>query len=78
MHTVLVVGHAPGIPATAAQLAATGSSHSGADNVGRDHPIGVPRTDPTIEDLRHFTAGAIAVLETDVQLGPPAGRRVRT
>ncbi len=63
VHTVLVVGHAPGIPATAAQLAATGSSHSGAET-SDEITHGSPADRPTIEDLRHFTAGAIAVLET--------------
>jgi phosphohistidine phosphatase len=51
VRTVLVVGHAPGIPATAYQLA----THNGTAET------------PLLDDLRYFSAGAIAVLRADVQ-----------
>ena len=49
VHTVLVIGHAPGIPATAYQLAT------------------IDRTpeEPLLDELRNFSAGAIAVLRAD-------------
>ncbi len=58
--TVLVVGHAPGIPATAAQLAAIAATAEPAPDTSPDDPT----ERPSFDDLRHFTAGAIAVLGT--------------
>ena len=45
-HTVLVIGHAPGIPATAHQLV---TNHGTAES-------------PLVDELRYFSAGAIAVV----------------
>lgn len=63
-HTVLVVGHAPGIPslahelATVAELAADGRSGPEADGDG-------PTPSPALQSLRSFSACALAVLSTD-------------
>ena len=62
--TVLVVGHAPGIPsvayelATVADLAADGRSGPDADEVE-------PTPNPELQSLRSFSASALAVLNTD-------------
>jgi len=51
VRTVLVVGHAPGIPATAYQLVTSDeSAHT-----------------PLVDELRYFSAGAIAVVRADAQ-----------
>ncbi|MET0865869.1 MAG: histidine phosphatase family protein [Nakamurella sp.] len=49
--TVLVIGHAPGIPATAYRLATVDDSAPA----------------PLTEQLRYFSAGALAVLRTDAR-----------
>jgi phosphohistidine phosphatase len=51
VHTVLVLGHAPGIPATAHQLATNDGTAEKA----------------LVDELRYFSAGAIAVLRADAQ-----------
>jgi phosphohistidine phosphatase len=62
--TVLVVGHAPGIPsvayelATVADLASDGPSGSDADEAE-------PTPNPELQSLRSFSACALAVLNTD-------------
>jgi phosphohistidine phosphatase len=62
VRTVLVVGHAPGIPATAALLATTGHANRGGAPDG-EPAAERPGDRPVIEDLRYFAAGAIAVLQ---------------
>ena len=53
VQTLLVVGHAPGIPATAAELATIAS-------LARDED-----RPPQLDALRHFAACTLAVLTTD-------------
>jgi phosphohistidine phosphatase len=65
--TVLVVGHAPGIPAVAYELAMVarinqdGPNQTAADDSNKDEPD-IP---PDLAALRHFSACAIAVLQID-------------
>lgn len=59
-HTVLVVGHAPGIPAAAALLAASGNENRAP--AARDTTSDAQVERPHVDELRHFAAGAIAVL----------------
>lgn len=66
--TVLVVGHAPGIPATAHELA-TVAALLGADAeltgaAARDPETAEPTENPALRELRYFSAGAVAVLTT--------------
>jgi len=64
--TVLVVGHAPGIPATAAELvtvAALARADSEANEAG--DPAAGADPEPEPDELRRFSAGALAVLTTD-------------
>ena len=71
--TLLVIGHAPGIPATAYELATTaqlsssysgGGTESGQDaRIGGESPSGAES--PALQRLRHFSACAFAVLSTD-------------
>ena len=73
--TLLVIGHAPGIAATAYELATTAklsSSYSGSNGAtaGDDGPIGGESASsgaesPALQRLRHFSACAFAVLSTD-------------
>ena len=73
--TLLVIGHAPGIPATAYELATTAqlsSSYSGSNGTapGQDARTGseyaAPGAEPpALQRLRHFSACAFAVLSTD-------------
>ena len=73
--TLLVIGHAPGIPATAYELAATAqlpSSYSGSSGAlsGQDARVGGESPSsgaesPALQRLRHFSACAFAVLSTD-------------
>lgn len=53
--TVLVVGHAPGVPATAAELATIAA-------LSRDDG-----QQPELDDLRYFSACTMAVLGTEAQ-----------
>ena len=63
--TVLVVGHAPGIPATAAELV-TIAALARADNAVSEanDPAAAADPEPEPDGLRHFSAGALAVLTT--------------
>jgi len=73
--TLLVIGHAPGIAATAYELATTAqssSSYSGSNGAtaGDDGSIGGESASssaesPALQRLRHFSACAFAVLSTD-------------
>ena len=73
--TLLVIGHAPGIPATAHELATTAqlsSSYSGSNRAaaGEDGQAGGESASsgaesPALQRLRHFSACAFAVLSTD-------------
>lgn len=65
--TVLVVGHAPGIPATAHELLTVAALARAEDGSGDDRATGDPgenREHPAVNGLRHFSAGAVAVLTT--------------
>ena len=62
--TLLVIGHAPGIPATAYELATTAqlsSNYSG----GGSESASTGDEQPAMQRLRHFSACAFAVLGTD-------------
>ncbi len=62
--TLLVIGHAPGIPATAYELATTAqlsSTYSG----GGTEPASTGGEHPGLQRLRHFSACAFAVLSTE-------------
>jgi phosphohistidine phosphatase len=63
--SVLVVGHAPGIPATAAELV-TIAALARADPASSeaDDPAAAADPEPAPDGLRHFSAGALAVLTT--------------
>ena len=63
--TLLVVGHAPGIPATAAELV-TIAALARADPASSeaDDPAAAADPEPAPDGLRHFSAGALAVLTT--------------
>ena len=68
--TLLVIGHAPGIPATAYELATTArlsSNRPGAGEPPADHgDDAAAGVEPdALQRLRHFSAGAFAVLSTD-------------
>ena len=62
---VLVIGHAPGIPATAAELV-TIAALARADPASSeaDDPAAAADPEPAPDGLRHFSAGALAVLTT--------------
>jgi len=62
---VLVIGHAPGIPATAAELV-TIAALARADDASSeaDDPAAAADPEPESDGLRHFSAGALAVLTT--------------
>lgn len=70
--TLLVVGHAPGIPSTAYELATVAALMraavaEAADPTGGDHQSESrvePGEPPELDGLRHFSAGAVAVLTT--------------
>ncbi len=63
--TVLVVGHAPGIPATAAELVTIAAlARAGNPATEADDPAAATDADPQLDGLRHFSAGALAVLTT--------------
>jgi phosphohistidine phosphatase len=67
--TVLVVGHAPGIPATAHELLTVAAlvradGGSGDDDGPTTGDPGENREHPAVDGLRHFSAGAVAVLTT--------------
>ena len=65
--TVLVVGHAPGIPATAHELLTVAALARADDGSGDEPTTGDPgenREHPAVDGLRHFSAGAVAVLTT--------------
>src|SRR6478736_2597720 len=63
--TVLVVGHAPGIPATAAELLTISAlARAGNPATEADDPAAATDADPQLDGLRHFSAGALAVLTT--------------
>lgn len=67
-HTVLVVGHAPGIPATAAELVTIAAlARADSESTEADDPAAAADPEPEIDSLRHFSAGALAVLTTGVQ-----------
>jgi phosphohistidine phosphatase len=64
--TVLVVGHAPGIPATAAELVTIAAlARADSESPEADDPAAAADQDPEPEGLRHFSAGALAVLTTE-------------
>jgi phosphohistidine phosphatase len=68
--TVLVVGHAPGIPATAAELVTIAAlARAGNPATEADDPAAATDAEPGIDGLRHFSAGALAVLTTGVPWG---------
>ncbi|HEY5117448.1 MAG TPA: histidine phosphatase family protein [Nakamurella sp.] len=56
--TVLVIGHAPGIPSTAYELATLAAGGGTGDGGVAAEP------NPIHDELRHFSAGALAVLTT--------------
>ena len=65
--TVLVVGHAPGIPAAAHELLTVAALARPDGGSGDDRAAGDPaenREHPAVDGLRHFSAGAVAVLTT--------------
>jgi len=65
--TVLVVGHAPGIPATAHELLTVAALVRADAGSGGDATTGDPqenRESPVVDGLRYFSAGAVAVLTT--------------
>jgi len=62
--TLLVIGHAPGIPATAYELATTAQLSSTYAVAGSESGS-TDDENPAIQRLRHFSACAFAVLSSD-------------
>jgi len=74
--TLLVIGHAPGIPATAYELAISAQQSNPAETAGTadsapdgpsergDQPVASGAESPGLQRLRHFSACAFAVLRT--------------
>ena len=62
--TLLVIGHAPGIPATAYELATTAQLSSTYAVAGSESGS-TDDENPAIQRLRHFSACAFAVLGTE-------------
>jgi phosphohistidine phosphatase len=68
--TVLVVGHAPGIPATAAELVTIAAlARADTEATEADDPAAATDAEPGLDGLRHFSAGALAVLTVLVSWG---------
>jgi phosphohistidine phosphatase len=65
--TVLVLGHAPGIPATAAELVTIAAlARADTATTEADDPAAAPDAEPQLDELRDFSAGALAVLTAGV------------
>lgn len=62
--TLLVIGHAPGIPATAYELATTAQSSTTYAGDGSE-PASTGDEHPALRRLRHFSACAFAVLSAE-------------